>query len=126
MYLGHEHFFVRMARLVCAEPHAPVLMLGRLVDDRAPSEQVMKAMNSGAMGKRCPQCVVSFLESDGSLTVIVMISQRCFSWIRLGRLKSKLYALASERPQPYSSISSISLEKWVVTSKWTPKSIPHK
>ena len=74
MYLGHEHFFVRMSRLVCAEPHAPVLMLGRLVGGLAPSRQMMKVMNSGAMGKRCPQCVVSFLESDGSLTVIVMIS----------------------------------------------------
>jgi len=79
MYLGHEHFFLRMARLVRAELHAPVLMLGWLVGDWAPSKQVVKVMNSGAMGKRCPQCVVSFLESDGSLTVIVMISQRCFS-----------------------------------------------
>jgi hypothetical protein len=126
MYLGHEHFFLRMARLVRAELHAPVLMLGRLVGDRAPSKQVVKVMNSGATGKRCPQCVVCFLESDGSLTVIAMIFQRCFSWTRHGRLKSELYALASERPQPYSSISSISLEKWVITSKWTPKSLPHK
>jgi hypothetical protein len=96
MYLGHEHFFLRMARLVRAELHAPVLMLGRLVGDRAPSKQVVKVMNSGAKGKRCPQCAMSFLESDGSLTI--MIFQRCFYWIGHGRLKSELYALASERP----------------------------
>lgn len=72
--LVRDRFSLPMGGLVCAELHAPVLMLGRLVGGLAPSRQMMKVMNSGAMGKRCPQCVVSFLESDGSLTVIVMIS----------------------------------------------------
>jgi hypothetical protein len=86
---------------------------------------MMNATDSGAMGKRYQQCALSFLELDSRLTGVVIGLQHCVCWIRHRRLRSSVYALDCERPQPYSTISSMSGEMWVITSKWTPKFIPH-